>query len=979
MTSFFVDLNPNHVPWNSCNNFNDKRKILFKIIHVNFQSIVNKVNEAELLVETEQPCILCVSEHWCSVDSIQSISLTNYKLASSFVRELHIHGGVMIFVRDGFNFGNVDYIDKQSMEMHIEVCSIVFTVSNIKYFLLNVYRPPSGCIHAFVNSLSFILKSVYDKYNYVIICGDFNIDYLSDSLERKLLLDLIDSFNLFCQNNKPTRIFTNKTGVTSVSKIDYFLTNFNQQFYTEKVVNYNIGDHLGSEVTFSIGIENELELPNRFVSRRDVSKENLRQLNLYLKSERFLDMYECTDDIDTVFYSFASSFSYAIDLYCPKKNIKLNNKPKKSWVTREVVEMGNCLRDMFWLLRSVNFSNIFLVEQYRWMKKQHKLSIRSTKKAYYSRLIECKDMVNKQKTVWNLVSRKTGGGKDVRISEIDCNGEMIADKRKVANAFVSYFATAAENTANSHFVNRVSHECTKNLSNNNSMFFRHINESDIKKIINGLKNTNAVGVDCISTVIIKSCRDNISGHLAYLINKSVNLGQFPGELKIGKIIPLFKAGDHRVVSNYRPITILNVLSKVVERAIYDQVLNFVEKYKILTNSQYGFRPGRSTEGAACDFFEYVYTHLDNHRYVGALFFDLSKAFDCLDVAFAAQKMESVGIRGNVLKWIKSYLQARRVCVAIEGESTAPIEMNLGVPQGSILGPLIFILFINDITEYVRAEKIVLFADDTSVVLQANTTEELQIKLNCVAERFSQWCWKNKLIANPQKTVLMNFFNRRPILSPFNVNFGNCSLNFCKVTKFLGTYIDGDMSWRSHLNYVARKVNRGFYAILQLKSSLDIRNLLNVYYALIHSVLSYTIVLWGNATNWERIFVLQKRVVRLIFDLKTTDSCRPYFEKYRILTLPSLYIYSCIVYVKKSLSIHGTVSQGHHYPTRNGGILKIEKHNTALFEKSPTYIGKKLYNHLPSNIKNVNGLNNFKLKLKSYLALKCCYSVRDFLS
>lgn len=201
-------------------NNESKNDDYFKIIWLNCQSIVNKMNKMEMLIYNENPQIISVSESWCNNLNLKTIILPNYIMASSYVSHNHIHGGVLIFVENGIIFKNLE--QNFSEEMHVELCAISFSMGKEKYCLITVYRPPSGCINIFINRLSQILEFCKKKFTNIMLCGDININFLLDSNEKKILCDLLQSYELQCQNNEPTRIFITNNGHRSVSKGDYF-------------------------------------------------------------------------------------------------------------------------------------------------------------------------------------------------------------------------------------------------------------------------------------------------------------------------------------------------------------------------------------------------------------------------------------------------------------------------------------------------------------------------------------------------------------------------------------------------------------------------------------------------------------------------------------------------------------------------------------------------------------------------------------
>lgn len=946
-----------------------------KIVHVNSQSIINKLNKIEILVYDENPHILCITESWCNNLNINTVQIQNYTIASYFVRQSHIHGGVLILVKNVLSYNVLKYVNVFSEENHVELCAISFSINCIKYCLINIYRPPNGLIEIFIDRLSQILVLCSRQFGKIILCGDLNINHLINSTQKDMLSDLLQRYNLKCQNVEPTRIFTNKNGVTSKAKIDYILTNISQEMYNETVKNLNIADHLANVI--SINVNYKSPLTNKKITFRNLCANNLSCLQNYLTTETFQPVYEHRNDIDGTFKAFLNILLYALELCCPTQSKTIiQPRNNKSWVSSKIVDMGRELKNLFWLKN--NLYNEECENRYRKLKNDYKKEICSAKKMFYQNNFESKEPCLQQKYIWNLVKEKTGKTKNLNTITLSINDCLITQTNILANTFASYFSTATKSAIHSHFSNQMSTECTVTTINvSNTFFFSSVENCDVADAIRNLKNTNSMGIDCISTKVIKNICMHIAAPLAYIINLSVELGIFPENLKIGVVTPIFKKNDPLIIENYRGITVPTVLGKIVERVIYDKILSYLKKYKIISKCQNGFCPNKSTESAAFDFIEYVYKYIDQGKFVGALFFDLSRAFDSLDLKFMRTKLYSIGFRGNFLSWLMSYLEYRKIYVKINNETSDMHHIDLGVPQGSILGPLLFLIFINDVPLNVSTECAILYADDVTLAAAANDPEELQTHLNILASEFTSWCYKNALIVNSGKTVCMQFYSRKKINSPFQINVNDDIIKLSESTKFLGTFVDADMNWRSQLDHVSKKINSGFYALLQLRHIFDIKQLINIYYALIYPHLTYNIIVWGNANTANRIFISQKKIIRLLFSLRRMESCRPLFKQYNILTLPCIYIYKCIIYTVRNINNFERNSNTHGYPTRHGNFLKIPNHNSALYEKAPSYMGIKLFNSLPSVLKEEKNMVALKPKLKSYLASKCFYTVDEF--
>lgn len=474
--------------------------------------------------------------------------------------------------------------------------------------------------------------------------------------------------------------------------------------------------------------------------------------------------------------------------------------------------------------------------------------------------------------------------------------------------------------------------------------------------------------------ILKLLKEDLSGPFVHVINLIFEKGIFPTDLKRGLIIPVYKKSSRSSVDNYRPVTLLNAVSKIVERVIYGRLVDFFDKGSVISSCQHGFRADRSTESAACEFMSQVYGKLDDGQYVAGIFFDLSRAFDCLNIDFVLDKLYVVGIRGHALALMRSYLTERKCCVRVDGNMSQYFEVDTGVPQGSVLGPLIFLIYVNDLYENVIDGQVAItsFADDTSMVVSARTPEGLRENISKVVQDFDSWCFKNSLILNIDKTSYVHFrakVNRVAVVS---------QLKPSPVTKFLGIHLDEHLCWEAHVDHVSSRVSSGIFAISQLKRTHGERALLNVYFSLIYGHLSYIVSLWGNCSQSNRVFIAQKRALRLMFGIQPRESCRAVFVEKKLLTFPCIYMYRTILYIKKRLDTFDTNSTYHCYDTRGADLLLMERHHLTLYEKSPGYLGKKLYNALPDQLQSLN-YSRFKSRLKNYLISKCYYSVAEFLS
>lgn len=935
-----------------------------------------------MFLYSEKVDILCISEHWICKNDIVNFCYPGYKLGSNFSRKNHIRGGSLILVKCNLETDDILAITELSLECHIEMCAVGININNNKIINISVYRPPNGDINIFLSSLSEALNIASKKCNYIVLSGDFNIDFNKKCTITRSLEDLLSCYELMITSTESTRIFTYRNGHTSSTCIDYMVTNMPTNMYDCRRINPNIADHLAHLLCINtIAVEDQQNQAESCkqkvkVKKRNITNSNIKHLyTLMSKVDWFYIFYLNVNDgfrflVDTIVWYF--------NVCCPVKyteqNVIKSKINDKRWITKEIIEESKGLKNMFWLMNTLNCSQTKIAYQTR--KKEYKKNVKVAKQKYFNDKIEHSS--NKTKETWNIINSKLGrNNKKNKNITLNHNSNYVSEPYEVCELFASYFSTVAEYKVAEHFGQNMSLPCTLATEKNKFEFsIEPVTEQEIRNIINGLKNENSCGVDDISLFILKQISDHVLCSLVYLINQSFHQGCFPDVFKIARVIPLFKKGCSENIDNYRQISVLSTLSKIIEKAFHVRIVDFIEKNNILTPSQHGFRASKSIETASCHLLNYVYSCLDAGKYVVSMFFDLSKAFDTIDCEILLSKLYHLGIRNTALKWIKSYMEERSLMVNYSHVNSRTHKVKLGVPQGSVLGPLLFMLFVNDLPEYIKNDgHVTMFADDTTISTTAISVEKVQLQADNIINILSAWCDSNKLILNTKKTVVMNFHIRRSLPTDFKI----LGMELEDNTKYLGTVLDSKLSWDGHIDTVCKKLNKAYFGILQMKDTLDENGLVNIYYALAYSHISLNIISWGCGREMGRVFILQKRLLRLIYRLRYSESCRMIFKEKKILTLPCVYIFKCVMYTKQNLDLFGKISDGHSYLTRHGELLSIPSHKTTTFKHSPLYNCISLYNALPITLRQINSTKLFKNRVKTILLEGGFYSVDEFVS
>ena len=352
--------------------------------------------------------------------------------------------------------------------------------------------------------------------------------------------------------------------------------------------------------------------------------------------------------------------------------------------------------------------------------------------------------------------------------------------------------------------------------------------------------------------------------LAYIYNLSISTGVVPSSLKLARVIPVFKKGDSTAMGNYRPISLLTCLSKVLEKLIFVRTTKFFNMHDLFYPLQFGFRENHSTTHALLTIVNKIASGIDKFEHTVGVFLDFSKAFDTINHEILLYKLNYYGVRGIALEWFRNYLDSRKQFVSIANTNSDTKMVNCGVPQGSILGPLLFLIYINDFCKSSSVLSFILFADDSNIFFSHKDPRHLLATINHELKQVSEWIKANKLSLNLQKTNYMLFSNIIDEL-PGNIIFENTNIKRVSITKFLGVTIDKNLSWKEHVDHICKIISRNIGIINKVKYYFPTHILLNLYSTLILPHLNYGIVAWGNCADCllNRILLLQKKAMRII--------------------------------------------------------------------------------------------------------------------
>lgn len=911
--------------------------------------------------------IICLSEHFMMGSYEQLLFIPNYTLAACYSRKDSKRGGTCILVKKEHQFKDLKEIVNLSINGIFECCAIELTMYNT--IIVCVYRVPKfNNLTIFFEQFEKVLVAINKiklKRN-VVITGDYNIDALKPSNTLMQLECLLLSHNLKLEINQPTRLM-------SGTCIDNFAHNVGKKCKSD-VIDFGLSDHTAQ--VLKLPFSKKILINNWRIRRRDYSKENLLKFKNYIQTVPFYEIYN-TDNPNTAYNAFLETFMMLYNLCFPFKKIMVKIKTKPQWLSRGIKICSKKKRELMWKYR-LNRTKLNKIK-FKKYSKTYKNIIQLTQRAQNNHKITTAS--NKSKATWAIINQSKTNLPKNTITSIETNNKTITNPQEIAESFNNFFIHKIKPVPGS------GKKVTENICRSSqSIFMAPSTPHDILQIIRSLKNTTSVGYDGISTKVLKYVAYHICNHLSHIINLCLDKGTYPENLKTSIVRPIFKKDNKQSMNCYRPISLIPVISKVFEKYIYNQLYNYLEKFNILSEDQKGFRKNKTINMAIFDFLRNVMINVDKRTPVCSIYCDMTQAFDYVDHDILLRKLEAYGIRGNILSLIESYLKNRRQYTEIskiniqtkkeEIYSSKQQEIKYGVPQGSVLGPLLFIIYINDlptITNY----PVSLFADDSTVTVHSNKNDIYEKEINDTIESIINWLNNNNLIINLEKTKIM-FFNQRLATPNINVNHQGIGVKTVDTAKFLGVTIDKCLNWKAHTDELNKKICSSAYALHKLKPIINIKSLITAYHGIVGSLLRFGIIFWGNSTNKEIVFRSQKRCIRAMFGLKRTDSCKPYFIKYNILNLPSLFIFEVANFIQTNSKLFKKPSDVTSRSRRDNHTICVNRSATALMHNNIFCLAPMIYNKIPKSIRQMP-TTLFKLHLKKYLISKCYYSISDFLN
>ena len=941
-----------------------QNNIGFKLLHANVRSLVKNIDKVELLIHqiNIMPDIIGITETKLKSHIQHKPYITGYDFINK--NSLTNAGGVGFFIKSNLSFKIVNTYDLKLPDCE-DLWIEVFINKTKKITIAVIYRHPNSNLNDFKCKMEQAVEMLNQNNSSYVLCGDYNINLLKHNNFVNDYTDTLLSLGCDQHIHIPTRTSYNNTSTL----LDHIYSNLSKEQISCKVILNDISDHKPILAQINYKIDNR---EKHTIIKHDIKNLDNNKFVEDLQTEMNLIYIKNFENVNDLTDYFLSVYTKTVEKHAPSKKItskeyKLKHKP---WITPEIlksIRIKNKLFKRYIRLKTQSSREIY--KRFR-NKLTHTLDI--SKKAYFSKQFSCSK--RDPKTLWKNVEKiiRFKKSKSNSINLINNQGDLIKDPKSIANAFNNYFVNIGSNLSNS-----LPNDCPTfdpgELINNNidSMFLKPITHIEMSEYIANLDANKSSPSSCSPIKLIKIAAEVLIPVLTYIFNRCLIEGIFPSSFKIAEVIPIFKSGSKLSISNHRPISLLSPFSKLLEKCIFNRLNDFFNSYNLLYKFQFGFRNNSSTENAVLQIYNELLSKINKKEISCSIFIDLKKAFDTVNHSILIKKLNKYGVRGICSKLFESYLSERKQYTLVNGYKSNCSNINCGVPQGSTLGPLLFLIYINDF--YLASNfTLNLFADDAYLTMSDYSPQVLQTKVNKELEKINTWLTSNKLTVNLNKTTYLIITNKKYSFK-FEIKMGNKIINQNTEANYLGTIIDQKLNWKPHINFIKNKLASGCWALYKLKNLLNTDALKIVYFGLIYQRLQYCLSCWGGVapTNLQKLIVLQKRAVRLINKASPRTHTSPIFKTLNLLKLEDVYKFQIakIMYRINQGNWHGShdlikLDSVHSHFTRSSNSSNFYMGSPTMSRNSLIKIGPKIWMKVPAELKSLS-FHLFKQRLRSY--------------
>ena len=966
-------------------------------MHLNIRSLKYKISEIKNIVSSEKPTILGLSE--CEIKKVNLdpiiLKIPGYDLLYPKSWETHGFARVLIYVKKSFIYHQVHDLEDNLVQSIWLKGS--FRNSKPVYFC-HTYREHASAMGSSVNHQKDYLNIFLGQWeaaiehnnatepNEVHISGDINLDYLParwlqpsyrlHSLTR-LVQNVCNAHNFSQLVTEPTRLMYNSiSNLTEVSCIDHIYCNYKHKCSTPRVIVCGASDHdIISYVRFSKGPP----LPGRTMRRRSYKNFVKDDFLADLSTVDWRDVLT-TEDLDQAVDLLTQKLNYVLDQHAPwiLFQLRKNYSPWLTDETKDLMRQRDSWKAQAKQLRASSPDLVTEDQEKAWGEYKRIRNLINNRKGseeneFKRRKIQ--ESINDTAKVWKISKTFMKWKSTGTPTQLEENGRLVTSAKLIAQVMNNFFIEKIRSIRQSMAMVAINMAPCKQVMQNKKckLSFSHISVSKVSKLLNSLSNSKCTATDNLDNFSVKTAAPVIAAPLHHIITLSTMQHRFPSKWKYAKVLPLHKKLDPMQKKNYRPVAILSPLSKVLEKSMYEQLYSYFTKNKILHPNIHGYRANRSTQTALVQMYDHWVQAASQGQVSGAVLLDLSAAFDLVPPDILVRKLRVYGVDEDSLAWIESYMSERFQAVWIDHVMSDFLQCEVGVPQGSNLGPLFFMLYVNDLPSTLTCN-IEQYADDSTLYATGKNTEDISTVLETNCELVSNWMSENLLQLNADKTHILTLGTRERLAmtgTRVSVKMDGILLQEDQQHRetLLGIVMDANLKWHGQVEALLAKLKARLAGLAHVQHVLPYKEMKAVSEGLFNSVLGYCLPLFGGCEGGElhALQVLQNKAAQLVTKSPPRSPRNPMYERLGWLTVTQLVHYHTLLAVYR-IRITGEpeyLARSLCSDNRNGHII-IRPTRLTLLQKSFKFRGACSWNDLPQAIRGLPSISSFKKAVKAWV-------------